>query len=199
MPGIDPTIMVHRLYVDLSFRLVKQNRRPVNRERSDVIVEEVNKLLKARYIKEVLYLEWISNVVLFKKSNEKCCMCLDTNLNKACPNHCYPLPWIDQLVDDTICHELLTCMDAYSNYNQNKMHVLDQEHTLFITKQCLYCYKVMSSGLKNVEMMYHRMVNRMFPEADRLQHRGLCRRHTCQKQVKKLTPGRPGRYILCPP
>lgn len=62
-------------------------------------------------------------------------MCVDfTNLNKACPKDNFPLPQIDQLVDAIAGHELLTFMDAYSGYNQIKMHPTDQEHTSFITE-----------------------------------------------------------------
>lgn len=39
------------------------------------------------------------------------------DLNKVCPNDSYPLPRIDQLVDATSGHELLSFMDAYSDYN----------------------------------------------------------------------------------
>lgn len=45
-------------------------------------------------------------------------MCIDyTNLNQVCSKDCYPLPRIDQLVDATSGHELLTLMDAFSIYN----------------------------------------------------------------------------------
>ena len=45
-------------------------------------------------------------------------MCVDyTDLNQACPKDCYPLPMIDQLVDATSGHELLTFMDAFLGYN----------------------------------------------------------------------------------
>ena len=44
------------------------------------------------------------------------------------------------------------------------MHPLDVEMTSFITKKRLYCYKVMPFGLKNVEAMYQRLVNKMFKE-----------------------------------
>ena len=49
-------------------------------------------------------------------------MCIDfTDLNKACPKDSFPLPRIDQLVDSTARHKLLTFMDAFSGYNQIKM------------------------------------------------------------------------------
>ena len=38
-------------------------------------------------------------------------MCVDyTDLNKACPKDSFPLPKIDQLVDSTIGHALLSIM-----------------------------------------------------------------------------------------
>ena len=44
-----------------------------------------------------------------------------TNLNKAYPKDNFPLPRIDQLVDSTVGHKLLTFMDTFSRYNQIKM------------------------------------------------------------------------------
>ncbi|KAL5582796.1 hypothetical protein UlMin_015238 [Ulmus minor] len=126
---------------------------------------EVDKLLKADFIREANYPEWIANVVLVKKANENWRVCVDfTDLNKACPKDSFPLPRIDQLVDATAGHELLSFMDAYSGYNQIRMHQPDQEHTAFLTDQGLYCYKVMPFGLKNAGATYQRLVNKMFKQ-----------------------------------
>ena len=82
-------------------------------------------------------------------------MCVDfTDLNKACPKDSFPLPRIDQLVDSTIGHKLLTFMNAFSRYNQIKMVEEDQEKTTFITSQELYCCKVMPFKLKNAGATY---------------------------------------------
>ncbi|PKI48641.1 hypothetical protein CRG98_030969 [Punica granatum] len=90
-------------------------------------------------------------------------MCVDyTNLNKSYPKHAYPLPRIDQLVDSIAGNELLTFMDAYSGYNQIRMHSTDEEHTVFYTDNGVCCYKVMPFKLKNVGATYQRLVNRMF-------------------------------------
>ena len=62
--------------------------------------------------------------------------CVDfTDLNKACPKDSYPLPRIDQLVDSTIDHQLLSFIDAFSGYNQIMMDEVDQEKKSFITSQ----------------------------------------------------------------
>ena len=38
----------------------------------------------------------------------------------------------------------------------------DQEKTLFVTNQGLFCYKVMSFSLKNTGATYQRLMNKMF-------------------------------------
>ena len=91
-------------------------------ERDKVIAEEVQKLLEANFIREVYYLDWLANVVMVKKTNEKWKMCVNfTNLNRACPKDSYSLSRIDTLVDLTMRHQLLSFMDAFSGYNQIKM------------------------------------------------------------------------------
>ena len=47
------------------------------------------------------------------------------DLNHACLKDNFPLPKIDQLVDSTVGHELLTFMDAFLGYNQIRMSEKD--------------------------------------------------------------------------
>ena len=163
MPGIDPSVITHRLNVYPSSKPVRQKKRVFAPERDDAIKEEVQKLTTAQFIREVYYPDWLANVVMVKKANDKWRMCVDfTDLNKACPKDSYPLPLIDQLVDSTAGHQLLSFMDAFSGYNQIKMDEADQEKTSFITSQGLFCYKVMPFGLKNAGATYQRLVNHMF-------------------------------------
>ena len=163
MPGIDPSVITHRLNVHPSFKPVRQKNRVFAPERNNAIKEEVQKLTLAKFIREVYYPDWLANVVMVKKVNRKWRMCMDfTDLNKACPKDSYPLPRIDQLVDSTTGHRLLRFMDAFSGYNQIRMDEADQEKTSFVTSQGLFCYKVMPFGLKNAGAMYQRLVNHMF-------------------------------------
>ena len=138
MPGIDPKVMVHKLNVDPNHKIVQQKRRVFTPEKYEAIREEVDKLLKAGSIQNIDYPTWLANVVLVKKANGQWRLCVDfTDLNKACPKDSFPLPRIDQLVDATAGHELLSFMDAYSGYNQIRMHEPDQEKTAFITDRGL--------------------------------------------------------------
>lgn len=55
-------------------------------ERQKVIKAEVEKFLEEKFIKEIKYPDWLTNVVVVKKSNNKWRMCVHyTDLNKACP------------------------------------------------------------------------------------------------------------------
>ena len=59
------------------------------------IMDEVDKLLAAKFIREVYYPEWLAKVIMVKKANGKWRMCVDfTNLNNACAKDSFPLPRI---------------------------------------------------------------------------------------------------------
>lgn len=70
MKGLNPDVMVHKLNSDHAFKHVRQKKRIFAIERNQAAKEEVHKLLWARFIKEVQYPKWLSNVVLVKKHNE---------------------------------------------------------------------------------------------------------------------------------
>ena len=163
MPGIDPSAICHKLNVNPSTWPIKQKRRVFAPYRNQAISKEVEKLLTAGFIREVYYPNWLANEVMVKKDNGKWRMCVDfTNLNKAYPKDSFPLPRIDQLVDSTAGHRLLTFMDTFSGYNQIMMNEGNQEKTSFITSKGLFCYKVMPFGLKNAGATYQRLMNKMF-------------------------------------
>ena len=66
------------------------------------------------------------------------------------------------MVDATIGHEALSFMDGSSGYNQIRMAPEDEELTAFRTPKGIYCYKVMSCGLKNAGVTYQRAMQRIF-------------------------------------
>jgi len=162
MPSIDPDFLCHHLTMDAKVRPVRQRRRKFNKERCLVVKEETQKLLSAGHIREIQYPEWLANIVLVKKANGKWRMCVDfTDLNKACPKDSYPLPNINALVDSASGCKMLSFLDAFSGYNQIKMHPRDESKTAFMTETCNYCYKVMPFGLKNAGATYQRLMDKV--------------------------------------
>ena len=163
MLGIDPLVMVHKLNVSPSFLPIRHKKQVFTQERNQAIAKEVGKLQETSFIREVYYPDWLANIVMVKKSNWKWRMYVDfTDLNKACPKDSYPLPRVDVLVDSTTQHQLLSFMNAFSSYNQIQIDEVDQEKTLFVTSQGLFCYKMMLFGLKNAGATYQRLMNKMF-------------------------------------
>jgi len=56
---------------------------------------------------------------------------------------------------------VLSFLDAFSGYNQIKMHPRDESKTAFMTETCSYCYKVMPFGLKNAGATYQRLMDKV--------------------------------------
>ena len=102
MPGIDPSVMVHRLNVSPSFPPIQQKKQVFAPERNQTITKKVRKLQEASFIKEIYYPDWLENIVMVKKASGKWRMCVDfIDQNKACPKDSYPLPQVNVLVDST--------------------------------------------------------------------------------------------------
>ncbi|GJV42798.1 reverse transcriptase domain-containing protein [Tanacetum coccineum] len=114
-------------------------------------------------MREVYYHDWLSNPVMVKKSDGSWRMCVDfTDLNKACPQDCYPLPEIDWKVESLCGYPFKCFLDAYKGYHQIQMAKDDEEKTAFHTSQGVYCYTKMPFGLKNAGATYQRLVDNAF-------------------------------------
>ena len=71
MPGINPSVITHRLNISPSFKPMRQKKRVFALERDNAIKDEVQKLIAAKFIREVNYPDWLANVVMVKKANGK--------------------------------------------------------------------------------------------------------------------------------
>ncbi|KAK8924215.1 hypothetical protein KSP39_PZI019127 [Platanthera zijinensis] len=165
MPGVDPDVAYHHLNIDPTVKPVQQKKRDVATKLDEPIREEVVKLLKAQFVREIQYPAWVSNVIMVKKSGGKWRMCVYfTRLNNAFPKDCYPLPRIDSLVDSAVGYSFMSFLDAFSSYHQIRMHTPDIPHTSFITNDGCYCYLVMPFRIKSAGATYQRMMDRIFKD-----------------------------------
>ena len=163
MTGINPAHASHKLNVVPSAKPVRQKVRCFHPDLHHIIQVEVDNLLKAGFIREVKYPEWLSNMVVVPKKGGKWRVCVDyTDLNDACLKDSFPLPRIDHIADASAMHGMLSFLDAFSGYHQIPMHPPDAEKTSFITPHGLFYYNVMSFGLKNAGATYQRLVKKMF-------------------------------------
>jgi hypothetical protein len=109
----------HGLNVAKDAKPRKQKLRKISTERTEATKAKLQRLLDARVIIPVQYLEWLANVIMVKKKNGKWRMCVDfTGLNKHCPKDPYPLPRINKLVDIVAGCEVMSLLDCFSGYHQ---------------------------------------------------------------------------------
>jgi hypothetical protein len=123
---------------------------------------KVKRLLNAGVVRNIAYLEWITNTVMVKKSNGKWRMCIDfTDFNKACPKDEFALPKIDSPIDAAATSELMSLLDYYSGYHQIWMKKGDKPKTSFITPSGTYCHIRMLERLKNSSKSFSRITSRV--------------------------------------
>ncbi|GJS65420.1 reverse transcriptase domain-containing protein [Tanacetum coccineum] len=127
MTGVPRSIAEHWLNIRKGYLPVRQKKRGQAPERAKAIQAEVQKLVAAGIMRELYYHEWLSNPVMVKKHDGSWRMCVDfTDLNKACPQDCYPLPKIDWKIESLCGYPLKCFLDAYKGYHQIQMADLKQ-------------------------------------------------------------------------
>jgi hypothetical protein len=160
---VDRNFIEHRLNIDPSVKPQRQKLRKMSDDKVVVVKSEVQRLLDATVICEVMYPKWLANTVPVKKKNGKWRMCIDfTDLNKATPKDNYPLPRMDQVVDSAANAAVMSLLDCFSRYHQCWMAKEDEEKTSFITHFGTFCFMRMPEGLKNAGPTFTRMIGTVF-------------------------------------
>jgi hypothetical protein len=89
--------------------------------------EELDKLLKVRFIHRFLHNEWVSFIVMVPKKNDKIRICQDFwKLNVVTKKYYFPLPFIKNILDVVVGHECYSFLDGFSRYNQISITIEDQ-------------------------------------------------------------------------
>jgi hypothetical protein len=120
MPGVPRELVEHRLKLNPGSKPVKQCLRRFSPNKKAAIKKEITKLLVVEFIREILHLDWLANLVLVQKKNStEWRMCIDyIDLNKHYPKDPFRLPHIDQIVGSMTGLTLLSFLDCYSGYHQ---------------------------------------------------------------------------------
>jgi hypothetical protein len=193
MPGVPRELAERRLEVNKTAQPIKKKLRRFAKDRKQAIEVEVCKLLAASFIRECQHPVWLANPVLVPKKMGGLRMCIDyTDLNKHCPKDPFPLPRIDQVTAGSV---LLCFLDYYSGYHQIALHPDDEDKTTFITPHGIYCYKVMTFGLKNAGATYKKAIQKMLEDPNWEERRSLCGRCGRQEYRGRQAHNRPNRNL----
>jgi hypothetical protein len=69
--GVNRDVIEHSLNVDPTIRPKRQKLQKMSEDKAEGARNKVKRLLSARVIREVTYLEWLANIVMVKKANGK--------------------------------------------------------------------------------------------------------------------------------
>lgn len=144
---IDP----HKLIQRTPYRLA-----PAEKE---VVREKIKELLDAGIIRESSS-PYASPILLVKKKDNSDRMCVDyRELNSNTRAEHYPLPLIDEQVDQLSGAHYFSSLDMAAGFHQILLHPDSVEKTAFVTPDGQYEYLTMPFGLRNAPSVYQRCIN----------------------------------------
>nr|GEU96640.1 reverse transcriptase domain-containing protein [Tanacetum cinerariifolium] len=92
-------------------------------------------------------------------------MCVDfTDLNKACPQYCYPLPKIDWKVESLCGYPFKRFLDAYKGYHQIQLAKAGEDKTAFHTRLMDKAFEGQIG--RNIEVYVDDLVVKSYTEAE---------------------------------
>jgi hypothetical protein len=105
---------------------------------------------------------WASPTVMVKKKDGTLRMCVDyRSLNAVTKSDVFPLPRIDDMLDQLGTSKFFSTLDLASGYWQVAVDEESREKTAFITPRGLYEFRVMPFGLTNAPSLFKRLMQRV--------------------------------------
>jgi hypothetical protein len=99
-------------------------------------------------------------VLLVKKKDGSWCFCIDyRGLNNITVKGKFPLPVIDELMDDLAGSSWFSKLDLRAGYHQICLAPGEEYKTVFQTHSCHYEFKVMAFGLCGAPNIFQGALN----------------------------------------
>ena len=138
---------------------VKQFAYKESKREREVVHEEVRKMLDAGVMKPS-YSPWASPVVLVEKKDASTRFCVDyQRLNAVTKKDTYPLPRIDDTLDQLEGASIFSSLDMASGFWQVPLTDAAKEKTAFVCREGLFEFETMPFGLCNATSTFQRLMD----------------------------------------
>ncbi|GFW81336.1 retrovirus-related Pol polyprotein from transposon 17.6 [Trichonephila clavipes] len=132
----------------------------MNPVKKEVLREQIEELLRQNVIEECES-PYAAPMVLVLKSNGKVRLCVDyRKLNLVTKVDAYPLPRMDDLLNEATPTSFMSTIDLQSGYHQVKVADVDQGQTAFVCPFGTYRYLRMPFGLRNAPATFQRLIDK---------------------------------------
>jgi hypothetical protein len=165
LPGLPPDRDVE-FVIDLVPGTAPITKRPyrMSAEELTELKGQLKDLLDKQYIRPSAS-PWGSPVLFVRRKDGTMRLCIDyRSLNAVTIKNKYPLPRIDDLLDQLRKAKFFSKIDLRSGYHQMKIRECDIPKTAFVTRYGQYEFTVVSFGLTNAPAYFMNMMNKVFME-----------------------------------
>ena len=137
---------------------IKQRPRRVPVHMNEEIDRQLENMLKENVITPSTS-PWASSIVMVKKKDGSNRFCVDyRKLNDITIKDAYPLPRVDESLDQLAGSKWFSCLDLNSGYWQVETDLADREKTAFTSRRGLFEFIVMPFGLCNAPATFERLM-----------------------------------------
>ena len=148
---------VHRVQLRDGAVPVQQKLRPLPLSVREEVKQHLHDLEKQQIIERGDGSPWISPIVVSRRRSGQLRLCVDLRIvNKVVCTSGYPLPDMQEMLDNLVGAEVFSTLDMKAAYHQLLLHEESRQLTAFVTHEGVFRYLRCCFGLRSLRAAFRR-------------------------------------------